>query len=127
MTLGGPDDGAFQVIKVIALLASFVVPYVLVLSAAIRLLFRLTRSRRDLLLALVLALPLAAGVIVAAKTRISVPEWALLAAGGATLLAGFFWLRAAARDPLRHGWIEVLAGIGVVAAWIASVDSWIAH
>ncbi len=117
------------------LILVYVLPYVVVISALIRLMFRLNTNPAKMILSLLLALPLVAmlqfGTPVLFPTPGHPPDttakilfWGALAL---TVAAGVFWWLGQRNLKLGRYWIEVVLFVGIAVIQLYSVDDWIAH
>ena len=116
------------------LLAIYVLPQVLALSAAIRLAFGLHTNRLKMAAALVLELPAVAMVQSGRSPMFTRPDdWntmlsILFTSSAAATLAGcFLWWVARRGLVVRRYWIEAILITAVIAYQFYSVDSWIAR
>ena len=117
------------VILISYLIGFFVLPPMLLVSSAIRLIFGWHSSRRDMGLALVLALPQSVQAVARTdlKGTILYGEGPLWVGMGLTLAGVFFWLRAVRRTSGSYFALEAVLLVVVPIAQILTVNNWIAH
>jgi len=125
----------YRVFLLLAILqVVYVLPLVVVLGAAIRLMFGLNSNRMRMAAALLLALPQSAMVQFGPSVMFGPPGTGT----GATAIVFYatlaltaagcvFWWLARRGIPAGRYWIEALLVVAVSAFQLFSVDNWIAH
>ena len=113
----------------------YVLPYVVVASALIRLMFRLNTNPAKMILSLLFALPLIAALQFGTPVLFPSPGhqpdtvaklllWGALAL---TMVGSVFWWLGQRDLKVGRYWIEVFLFVGIAAIQLYSVDNWIAH